>query len=214
MAGLPRDGCRSPARRPSARRGCARALVEYVPGPVGLPPPSLLDELVCDVQRHLEEMERVRAALLDAYPCLAAARGRRGRRPSPAEDSADEDGAGAPYRFGVDVAGFAPEQLSVRLEGRRLTVTGKRERRADETDGCVSREYHEVRKELRLPADADLERLACTLAPDAQRLCVEAPRLPPPGTQRNIPIGLPGAPPAVEAPPAAPEPVAPAAAAA
>ncbi|XP_054840936.1 heat shock protein 30D-like [Eublepharis macularius] len=177
-----------------------REAIEYVP--VRLPPHSLLDQLASHMQSHLEEIERMRAALDDPYPPLWAGREScrtrvKGRPGTPVEagprgssSSSDEGGS---YRFSLDVAGFAPEELSVKLEGRRLTVRARREKKAEAADGCVSHEYREVRKEVLLPDDANLEAVACTL--DGPRLCVEAPRLAlPPAEARTIPVTVARAP--------------------
>ncbi|KAL8181534.1 UNVERIFIED_CONTAM: hypothetical protein K2H54_005413 [Gekko kuhli] len=134
---------------------------------------KLLEQLLSDMQGHLDEMERLRAALLDAYP-LFGARPQHARLGKAARDEEEEEGGG-PYRYSLDVAGFAPEEVSVQLQGRRLTVRAKHDRRSEAADGCVSHEYREVRKEVVLPGDADLEAVACAL--DGGRLCVEAPRL-------------------------------------
>ncbi|XP_053101656.1 heat shock protein 30C-like [Hemicordylus capensis] len=193
--------------------------VEYVP--VGLPPKSLLDKLVCDMQVHLEEMERMRAVLVDAYPCLASswvgsgggARNRSSRYGGGSLAAEDEDDAGGSssssssnYRFAVSVAGFSPEELSVKLDGRKVTVSGKHTKKTEE-EGCVSHEYREVRKEVRLPDDANLDAVACTLAPEGGCLRIEAPRLTsPPAEERAIPITIRQGPdpPAAAAPPLAP----------
>lgn len=195
MASLMRESCLHQHRRPS-RKICTRMLAEYIP--VGMPPQSLLDQLVCDMQRHLEEMERVRGVLQDAYPSLAAAgprplgagpRGARGSRKMSLDyDDSDEPGH---YQFSVDVSGYAPEELSVKLEGRKVTVCGRRDQKTEAADGCVSRDYREVRKELRLPPDANLDAVTCMFSPEAGCLCIEAPRVAPPASpERTIPISV------------------------
>lgn len=175
--------------------------VEYVP--VRRPSQRVLNRLLADMQSHLDEMEKMRSALVDAYPLFLAGRG--GcccpGPPEPRPEKPDDDGGGAGgseedeegagYRFSLDVAGFAPEELSVQLQGRRLTVRAKQDRRSEAADGCVSHEYREVRKEVVLPNDADLGAVACAL--DGGRLCVRAPRLAPETAEpRDIPITVVG----------------------
>ncbi|KAG8134046.1 hypothetical protein E2320_011784 [Naja naja] len=82
----------------------------------------------------------------------------------------------------LDVAGFSAEELTVTLEGRQLTVAGKQEKEAAGGDGSVCRERRQVRQELLLPPDADLEALTCALGHDGQ-LHLRAPRL-----ERIIPV--------------------------
>ncbi|XP_063156361.1 heat shock protein 30C-like [Candoia aspera] len=137
-------------------------------------PPSLYSQLMGDMQSHLDEMDRLRVVLLDAYPLLALGEeaGPAGKGPLQPR----QPRARSRHQLALDVGGFAPEELSVKLEGRKLTVLGKHEKEEAAEDGCVSREYREVRRELLLPADANLEAVTCALAPDGQ-LRIEAPRL-------------------------------------
>ncbi|XP_077207438.1 heat shock protein 30-like [Paroedura picta] len=197
MASWGREGRGRGVRPPSCASG--REAAASVPGRPGRQ--RLLDQLLSDLQAHLDEMQKMRGALLDAYPLLCAPR-------PPAQEEAEEDEAEADYRVCLDVAGFAPDELSVQVQGRRLTVRGKREGRSEAADGCVSHEYREVRREVLLPADVDLEALACAL--DGERLCVRAPRLAPPAAAepRTIPIAL-ARDPRGQAPPPPPPPPAP-----
>lgn len=161
-----------PSPRPCSREPAGAAVAELLP-----PGPGLLDQLVEDLQSHLDEMEQMRIVLVDAYPPRPRSQGR------PDDDT---------YHFSLDVAGFGPQELAVKLVGRKLTVTGRHDRRTEAPDGCVSHEYREVRREIRLPADANLDGVACTFAPDGGRLCINAPRLAqlPPAEERSIPIAI------------------------
>uniref|UniRef100_A0A8C6VB52 SHSP domain-containing protein n=1 Tax=Naja naja TaxID=35670 RepID=A0A8C6VB52_NAJNA len=78
------------------------------------------------------------------------------------------------YRFSVDVAGFTPEEMTVNLEGRKVTVTAKRQRESQSKDSGYWVEHQELRRETLLPPDVDLQAIACSLNPDGQ-LCIEAP---------------------------------------
>uniref|UniRef100_A0A8C6XNS0 SHSP domain-containing protein n=1 Tax=Naja naja TaxID=35670 RepID=A0A8C6XNS0_NAJNA len=91
-------------------------------------------------------------------------------------------GRGCWHQLALDVAGFSAEELTVTLEGRQLTVAGKQEKEAAGGDGSVCRERRQVRQELLLPPDADLEALTCALGHDGQ-LHLRAPRL-----ERIIPV--------------------------
>ncbi|XP_061464125.1 heat shock protein 30C-like [Rhineura floridana] len=190
MAGYSRDSRFRSSR--ATTRGYGRDSVEYVP--VGLPPRSLLDQLVVDMQNHLEEMEKMRVVLVDAYPCLSSwgsggGRKTRGWKLDGKED--DDDDGTSNYRFCLDVAGFAPEELGVKVEGRKLTVSAKHDKKTEGADGCVSHEYREVRKEILLPGDANLEALVCNFSPEVGRLRIEAPRLALQSTEeRTIPITI------------------------
>ncbi|XP_028591859.2 uncharacterized protein LOC114600188 [Podarcis muralis] len=193
MASFSRD-CRP--RRALARTSGRDSCVQYVP--VGMPPRSLLDQLVVDMQNHLEEMEKMRVVLVDAYPCLATRREGRRRRSRGRkldrrclDDDEDEDDGTSDYLYSLDVTGFEPEELSVKVEGRKLTVSAKHDKKTEGTDGCVSHEFREVRKEVLLPGDANIEALACNFSSELGCLSIEAPRLVPKSVgERTIPITI------------------------
>ncbi|KAG8134043.1 putative Body wall muscle protein [Naja naja] len=91
----------------------------------------------------------------------------------------------------MEVGDFCPDELAVKVDGAKLTVCGRRDQRSEASDGCVCHEVREVRRELLLPDDADLEALTCCLAPEAGRLRIEAPRLgSSPAWERTVPIPI------------------------
>uniref|UniRef100_A0A8C5F1I6 SHSP domain-containing protein n=1 Tax=Gopherus evgoodei TaxID=1825980 RepID=A0A8C5F1I6_9SAUR len=88
----------------------------------------------------------------------------------------------------MDVSGFSPAELMVRVDGRKLTVTGKHEKKTESEAGVRSQEYREIRRETLLPEDVNVQAVLCSLSQDGQ-LCIEAPRLAlPPAQGRDIPI--------------------------
>ncbi|XP_053874761.1 heat shock protein 30C-like [Malaclemys terrapin pileata] len=168
-----------------------------VPRLLGPGPHSLLAQLVGDVQTHLEEMERLRHSLLLASPLL---RGEgEGRRPRPssrslAEGAGKEPGSQAQgkdkFQLSMDVSGFSPAELMVRVDGRKLTVTGKQEKKTASEAGVCSHEYREIRRETLLPEDVNVEAVLCSLSQDGQ-LCIEAPHLALPAAEgRAVPISV------------------------
>uniref|UniRef100_A0A7M4EEW6 SHSP domain-containing protein n=1 Tax=Crocodylus porosus TaxID=8502 RepID=A0A7M4EEW6_CROPO len=58
--------------------------------------------------------------------------------------------------------------LTVRQEGRRVTVMGRREKRSPGEDGGSLQEYRELRREMLLPAGLDVEGVTCSLCSDGQ----------------------------------------------
>uniref|UniRef100_H3ARJ3 SHSP domain-containing protein n=1 Tax=Latimeria chalumnae TaxID=7897 RepID=H3ARJ3_LATCH len=74
----------------------------------------------------------------------------------------------------VDVRHFSPEELSVKVAGRKLQVVGKRERRVEDGRRAF---YHseEFRKEYELPADVSPDLLTCSLSKEG-RLCIKVPQ--------------------------------------
>uniref|UniRef100_A0A8C4YJM7 SHSP domain-containing protein n=1 Tax=Gopherus evgoodei TaxID=1825980 RepID=A0A8C4YJM7_9SAUR len=163
---------------------------------LGPGPHSLWDQLVGDVQTHLDEMERMRHSLLLAYPLLCGeAEGSRTPRQSSqtlAEGAGKEPGSQAQgkerYQLSMDVSGFSPAELMVRVDGRKLTVTGKHEKKTESEAGVRSHEHREIRRETLLPEDVNVQAVLCSLSQDGQ-LCIEAPRLALPAAQgRDVPI--------------------------
>ncbi|XP_063146869.1 heat shock protein 30C-like [Candoia aspera] len=132
--------------------------------------PSFVDRVMHDVERQFQEMERMSRAFFQASPLPAWERG--GQKEAPAETGQPE----GQYRFSLDVAGFTPEEMTVNLEGRKITVTAKRQRESDGKDGGCWVEHQELRRETLLPPDVDLQAVTCSLNPDGQ-LCIEATRL-------------------------------------
>ncbi|XP_065256258.1 heat shock protein 30C-like [Emys orbicularis] len=161
---------------------------------LGPGPHSLLAQLMGDIQMHLEEMERLRHSLLLAYPLLCG-EGRRTPRPSSqslAEGAGKEPGSQAQgkdkYQVSMDVSGFSPAELMVRVDGRKLTVTGKHEKKTASEAGVCSHEYREIRRETLLPEDVNVEAVLCSLSQDGQ-LCIDAPHLALPAAEgRAVPI--------------------------
>ncbi|XP_065442421.1 heat shock protein 30C-like [Chrysemys picta bellii] len=162
---------------------------------LGPGPHSLLAQLVGDVQTHLEEMERLRHSLLLASPLLCVEG--EGRRPRPssrslAEGAGKEPGSQAQgkdkFQLSMDVSGFSPAELMVRVDGRKLTVMGKQEKKTASEAGACSHEYREIRRETLLPEDVNVEAVLCSLSQDGQ-LCIEVPHLALPAAEgRAVPI--------------------------
>ncbi|XP_074841691.1 heat shock protein 30C-like [Carettochelys insculpta] len=157
-------------------------------------PPSQWEQLVGDVQSHLEDMERLRRSLLLARVLLRGEDKRSSQRG--AEGAGQEAGAAGPgpapgqekFRLFMDVSGFSPAELAVRVDGRKVTVSGRREKRAESEAGVRSYEYRELRRETLLPAEVDAQAVLCSLSPAGQ-LCLEAPRVAlPAAAGRAVPI--------------------------
>ncbi|KAM7174882.1 heat shock protein 30C-like [Macrochelys suwanniensis] len=162
---------------------------------LGPGPHSLWEQLVGDMQTPLEEMEQMRHSLLRAHPLLCGEG--EGRRPRQSSQSLAEGAGVEPrsqgkekYQLSMDVSGFSPAELLVRLDGRKLTVTGKHEKETESEAGVCSREYREIRRETLLPEDVNVQDVLCSLAQDGQ-LCIEAPHLALPAAEgRAVPISV------------------------
>ncbi|XP_020669937.3 heat shock protein 30C [Pogona vitticeps] len=154
-------------------------------------PPSghgFVAQMVADMEHQLQEMERLSRAFFRASPLMAWER--EDRRPRDVDlEAGAAAGAGEKdgnYRFAMDVAGFAPEEMTVKLDGRKVTVVAQCHRESHGEENGSWEERQELRREILLPDNVDLEAISCSLASDGQ-LCIVAPRL---ATGRAIPIDV------------------------
>ncbi|XP_007257055.2 heat shock protein, alpha-crystallin-related, b15 [Astyanax mexicanus] len=74
------------------------------------------------------------------------------------------------WKISLDVSHFGAEEVSVKTKEGYLEITGKHEERQDE-QGVISRSFT---RKYKLPAEADLHQMSCTLSPEGI-LVVEAP---------------------------------------
>ncbi|XP_078280743.1 heat shock protein Hsp-16.48/Hsp-16.49-like [Rhinoraja longicauda] len=103
-------------------------------------------------------------------------------------ETVDKGGDG--FSLTLDVPRFSPEELKVKILGRKMLVTGNQEKKSEDGSGSYSYKYEEFRREFQLPEDVDAEALNCCLSPDG-RLKVRAPRLALPAVdQRDVPINV------------------------
>ncbi|XP_048045973.1 crystallin, alpha B, b isoform X1 [Megalobrama amblycephala] len=88
------------------------------------------------------------------------------------------------FSLNLDVKHFAPEELSVKINGDFIEIHAKHEDRQQDDHGFVSREF--VRK-YRVPAGVDPTSVTSSLSTDGV-LTVTAPRKHSDGPERTIPI--------------------------
>ncbi|KAG9481921.1 hypothetical protein GDO78_010906 [Eleutherodactylus coqui] len=92
------------------------------------------------------------------------------------------------FEMTLDASHFAPEELTVKTEGRRLTVTGKRDIKTETEDGSCHHEFRDFRREIELPEDVNPEDVRCSLSNDGQ-LCIQTQCLAlPAARERLVPI--------------------------
>ncbi|XP_048449815.1 heat shock protein 30C-like isoform X4 [Rhincodon typus] len=97
---------------------------------------------------------------------------------------------GDDFSVSLNVQHFSPEELRVKVFGRKVLVSGKHEKKCDDGSGSYSYKYEEFRREFQLPEDVDAEALRCCLSQDG-RLKVQAPSLALPAVnERTIPINI------------------------
>ncbi|KYO46667.1 heat shock protein 30D [Alligator mississippiensis] len=161
-------------------------------------PASIFEQMASDLQWQVEAMDKLSRAVFQAQPLLwlePVGQGeprRDGAAQAGATEQEPESGGRQDKKFELrmDVAGFSPEELTVRQEGRKVTVTGRREKQSPGEDGDSFVEYWELRREMLLPAGLDVEAVTCSLCSDGQ-LRIEAPHLAlQPAEGKAIPISV------------------------
>ncbi|KAE8574701.1 hypothetical protein XENTR_v10003541 [Xenopus tropicalis] len=94
----------------------------------------------------------------------------------------------------LGVEDFSPEELTVKLLGRKLLVTGAKESKCNDGKGSFSYKCQIFRKEADLPMNVREDKLSCTMTAEG-KLLIEAPEgLSPAEEGRNVPIQLTGSP--------------------
>ncbi|XP_076867154.1 crystallin, alpha B, b [Brachyhypopomus gauderio] len=143
--------------------------------------PSLLPSRLFEQHfgEHVPESE-----LLTPYPSLYFPRPSFFRWPSWVESGLSEmKMEKESFTVNLDVKHFAPEELTVKINGHYIEIHAKHEDRQDD-HGFVSREF--LRK-YRLPAGVDPAKVTSSLSSNGV-LTVTAPRSPADAPERSIPI--------------------------
>ncbi|NWX75334.1 HSPBB protein, partial [Alca torda] len=97
-------------------------------------------------------------------------------------------GSGEGFSICQDVKNFAPEELSVKVVGRKVVLVGQKEMQNTDEKGSFSYKYEVLKREWDVPEEVDAEALTCSLSKEGQ-LRIEAPRLALPASpERNVPI--------------------------
>ncbi|NWI12469.1 HSPBB protein, partial [Crypturellus soui] len=122
------------------------------PGPVRTlwPQPGAL---LAELERELRlEMERARD-VVSSFERLFSTAGA-----ASAAGSSDEG-----FCVSQDVKDFAPEQLSVKVVGRKVVLLAQRETQSADAQGAFSYKYEVLKREWEVPREADAEALSCSL---------------------------------------------------
>ncbi|XP_043910860.1 heat shock protein beta-11-like [Protopterus annectens] len=94
------------------------------------------------------------------------------------------------FSLSLDVKQFSPEELNVKVAGRKVTVEGKHEMKSEDGETVFSYECNRFKKEVLLPEDVNSEEVTCLLSHNGE-LVIAAPRLSSPAvTGRDIPISI------------------------
>ncbi|XP_041029616.1 heat shock protein beta-11-like [Carcharodon carcharias] len=160
-------------------------------------PHRVCEPLECNTWKQVEEarksmnfMERVLEELTKEF--LEEKARNQDNKPDDNENGKrqPEDKEGDGFSLSLDVQRFSPEELNVKVLGRKVLVTGKHEKKSDDSSGSSSYKYEEFRREFQLPEDVDAEALNCCLSQDG-RLKVQAPRLALPAVnEQTVPVNI------------------------
>lgn len=160
--------------------------------------------LFAELEREIRmEMERARQFMSSFEQLLSSpSRASIAAERAPSASAALTQGSGEGFSVCQDVKDFAPEQLSVKVVGRKVVLVGQKETQSTDEKGSFSYKYEVLKREWDVPEEVDAEALSCSLSKEGQ-LRIEAPRLAlPAAPERNVPIQVS---PAAPQPGAAPE---------
>ncbi|KAE8593379.1 hypothetical protein XENTR_v10019100 [Xenopus tropicalis] len=163
----------------------------------------ILGQLGDDILSMRNDMERRMQCVNEAYRLLSQDMDMRritdqSRQPRATETEGTSPSSGKDgkdhFELTLDVRDFSPHELTVKMQGRRVIVIGKQERKSDSENGSYVHEYREWKREAELPEGVNPEQVVCSFSKDGH-LHIQAPRLAlPPAPERPIPISMDPAP--------------------
>ncbi|NXG64385.1 HSPBB protein, partial [Hemiprocne comata] len=134
-----------------------------------------------------QEMEKARE-FMSSFEQLLSSQVASAMERAPSSTTSLTPGSGEGFSICQDVKNFAPEQLSVKVVGRKVVLVGQKETQSTDEKGSFSYKYEVLKREWDVPEEVDAEALTCSLSKEGQ-LRIEAPRLALPATpERNVPI--------------------------
>ncbi|XP_072927986.1 heat shock protein beta-11-like [Hemitrygon akajei] len=142
-------------------------------------PLTVFEPLECNVWKQVEEMRKGMNFMERIFEELAKEFwGERPRIRAGAEggQNGTVDKSGDGFSVSLDVPRFSPEELKVKVLGRKVLVTGKYEKKSDDGSGSYSYRLEEFRREFQLPEGVDAQSVKCCLTQDGV-IKVQAPRL-------------------------------------
>lgn len=93
------------------------------------------------------------------------------------------------YSIEANIAGYNPEQIKIKMNSNVLTLHGKKSEKKEEKDTIYHRReqsYGEFRREVILPPNAELGKIACKAKNGI--LSITVPKKPGEGEKKLIPI--------------------------
>ncbi|NWY06850.1 HSPBB protein, partial [Nothoprocta ornata] len=133
-----------------------------------------------------QEMERVRE-FMSGFESLLSSQGSFAGDRAQGSVTAAAPTSGEGFSVCQDVKDFAPEQLSVKVVGRKVMLVGQKETQNADDKGAFSYKYEVLKREWDVPEDVDAEALSCSLRDGCLRIAAPRRALPP-APERNVPI--------------------------
>uniref|UniRef100_A0A8C8RCB2 SHSP domain-containing protein n=1 Tax=Pelusios castaneus TaxID=367368 RepID=A0A8C8RCB2_9SAUR len=137
-------------------------------------PGALLAEMEQELLQKMEAAREFASSILDRV----AGRGSNSPSEEPDQSSrtALSPGTAEPFAVHQDVKDFVPEELVVKLVGRKLLLTGRKETQSKDAKGSCSYKHEVFKREWDVPEAVDTDRLTCSVSREGQ-LRIEAPCL-------------------------------------
>ncbi|XP_053855926.1 heat shock protein beta-11-like [Vidua macroura] len=134
-----------------------------------------------------QEMEKARE-FMSSFEQLLSNHGAIATEHTPSTSMTLTHSSGDGFSVCQDVKNFAPEELSVKVVGRKVVLVGQKETQNVDEKGSFSYKYEVLKREWDVPEEVDAEALTCSLSKDGQ-LRIEAPKLAlPAAPERSVPI--------------------------
>uniref|UniRef100_U3KLF6 SHSP domain-containing protein n=1 Tax=Ficedula albicollis TaxID=59894 RepID=U3KLF6_FICAL len=109
-----------------------------------------------------QEMEKARE-FMSSFEQLLSNHGAIAAETTPSSSMTLTQGSGDGFSVCQDVKNFAPEQLSVKVVGRKVVLVGQKETQNVDEKGSFSYKYEVLKREWDVPEEVDAEALTCSL---------------------------------------------------
>ncbi|KYO46669.1 heat shock protein beta-11-like [Alligator mississippiensis] len=148
--------------------------------------------IFAELEREVRwEMERTQDFMSGVQKLLA---GEGSSNPSKEQEQSTNmtlpQGTDRGFTISQDIKGFAPEELTVKLVGKKVLLTGKKEMQSEDSKGSFSYKFEVFKREWDVPEGMDPNEVTCSISSEGQ-LRIEAPHQALTATpERNVPIQI------------------------
>uniref|UniRef100_A0A7M4EEV5 Heat shock protein 30-like n=2 Tax=Crocodylus porosus TaxID=8502 RepID=A0A7M4EEV5_CROPO len=100
------------------------------------------------------------------------------------------EGTDRGFTISQDVKGFAPEELTVKLVGRKVLLTGKKEIQSEDSKGSFSNKSEVFKREWDVPEGMDPDDMTCSISSESQLRIETLHQVLRATPERNVPIQI------------------------